>query len=69
MWVCASAAPSKRGGGGRRVFTLHEAAERGIRTLGWRARGTSVREHRFLPGGWARWPRHVLRERVRRASL
>lgn len=69
MWVRASAAPRRRGGGGRRVFTMRAAAESGIRTPGWRAVGVSAWERRSRPGGWARWPRHVPRERVRRASL
>lgn len=36
MWIRASAAPPRRGGGRRLVFTLHAAAVSGIRTPGSR---------------------------------
>lgn len=54
----------RRGGGGRLVFTLRAAAGSKTRTLGSLAGEMSSRDDGSGPGGWARWPHHVLRGRV-----
>lgn len=51
------------------MFTLRAAAGGRIRTPGLGQGGASAGEQRSGPAGWARWPRHVLRERVHRAAL